>query len=123
MKEQKILIYKSAFVKKDKSLRDINFIRLEDIPTEFLYETLNHKNLKEGMELVWDIDRDDFRIFNWGTSLEATKILMDIRYFLPTLEKIKSKKRKACQRKTGNKNQIPQTPADKGSSCSTTGSI
>ena len=63
--------YKAIFVKKDGSQREIRFVRPDDMPENWLAPhikgTGKKRTLKEGMELVWDIDREGFRVFNWDT--------------------------------------------------------
>lgn len=59
--------YKGTFLKKTGERRTMRFIKLDDLPKQFLAENTSggksHK-LGAGMELVWDIDETDFRIFN-----------------------------------------------------------
>lgn len=59
--------YKGTFLKKDGERRTMRFLKLEDLPKKFLVENTkggkSHK-LGDGMELVWDIDEKDFRVFN-----------------------------------------------------------
>ncbi len=44
---------------------------MDDLPAEFLETKISGKrkkvNLSEGLELVWDLDQSEFRIFNWNT--------------------------------------------------------
>ena len=60
--------YKGTFKKKNGSERTMRFLRIADMPTEFIASKIKGGNkshlLGEGMELVWDIDENDFRIFN-----------------------------------------------------------
>ena len=65
--------YKGSFVKKDGSLRTMNFLRLQDMPQEFVSSRIKGTKqhvLTEGMELVWDIDENAFRMFNRKTALD-----------------------------------------------------
>lgn len=63
--------YKATFIKKDGSLREMQFVRVEDIPDEYLGSIItgtgSAKKLSEGMELVYDLETDNFRYFNWNT--------------------------------------------------------
>jgi len=65
--------YKGIFIKKDGSKREMFFCRLKDMPNEFITGRLggngDAKNYPEGMELVWDLEIDSFRVFNWDTVL------------------------------------------------------
>ena len=59
--------YVATFEKKDGSLRTIKFLLVKDLPTDFLagkVKGTQQHNLREGMELVWDIDEHGFRVFN-----------------------------------------------------------
>ena len=59
--------YKGTFLKKDGERRTMRFVRVGDLPKKFLSENTKggkHQELRDGMELVWDIDAKDFRIFN-----------------------------------------------------------
>ena len=59
--------YKGTFLKKDGERRTMRFLKLGDLPSTFMEGKIKgsqkHK-LSEGMELVWDIDESEFRIFN-----------------------------------------------------------
>jgi hypothetical protein len=63
--------YQATFTKKDGSQREIRFIRTDEMPKDLLAPhikgTGKKRTLKEGMELVWDIDQEGFRVFNWDT--------------------------------------------------------
>jgi hypothetical protein len=60
--------YRGTFQKKDGSFRTMRFVTLKDLPTEFVSARIKGGNsphkLSEGMELVWDIDENAFRVFN-----------------------------------------------------------
>lgn len=61
--------YKGTFKKKNGESRDMVFARLYDLPQTFLEEKVqgagSEQNYPEGMELVWDLEADNFRVFNW----------------------------------------------------------
>lgn len=63
-----MIAYKGTFKKKNGSERTMRFVRIPDLPPEFIATKIKGGNkshiLSEGMELVWDIDESDFRIFN-----------------------------------------------------------
>ncbi len=63
-----MIAYKGTFKKKNGSERTMRFVRIPDLPAEFIAAKIKGGNkshiLSEGMELVWDIDESDFRIFN-----------------------------------------------------------
>jgi len=78
--------YKATFIKKDGSEREMFFCRLKDIPNEFITSRLggngDAKNYPEGMELVWDLEADNFRVFNWKTTTESPReIYIPDKYF------------------------------------------
>jgi len=63
--------YNATFRKKDGTLREINFVQLKDLPPGFLAGKIKGNSgpppLKEGFVLVWDVDNNDFRVFNMTT--------------------------------------------------------
>ena len=63
--------YQATFTKKDGSSREIRFVRTDDMPeqwfTKHVKGTGKKRVLKEGNELVWDIENEGFRVFNWET--------------------------------------------------------
>jgi len=63
--------YKGTFKKKNGESRLMTFARLADLPEQFLETRIigagSEQNYPEGMELVWDLEADNFRIFNWNT--------------------------------------------------------
>ena len=60
-----------TFLKKNGEEREMHFIKLNDLPEEFLKKQLKgsdkKRNLKEGLEVVWDLENKGFRVFNWNT--------------------------------------------------------
>ena len=64
-------IYSGTFVKKNGEERKMTFVKIEDLPSEFMEGKVKGKRkpvtLAEGLELVRDVDRSEFRIFNWNT--------------------------------------------------------
>jgi len=59
------------FKKKDGSLRTMRFVDLKDLPEGFLISQTKNAgkktNLAEGSNLVWDLDKQGFRVFNKNT--------------------------------------------------------
>ena len=49
----------------------MNFVRLNDLPEAFLSGKIKgtgkQRTLNEGQEVVWDLDNNGFRVFNWKT--------------------------------------------------------
>ncbi len=64
-------IYKASFKKKSGESRMMVFSRLTDLPNDFLEKNVQGAGSEikypEGMELVWDLEADNFRVFNWNT--------------------------------------------------------
>lgn len=63
--------YAGSFKKKNGELRNMLFAAIQDLPDSFLDNKIigsgAEKSYPEGMQLVWDIEADGFRIFNWNT--------------------------------------------------------
>jgi hypothetical protein len=84
MTELIVEVHTGLFRKKDDSFRKMKFVKLKDLPKEFVEAKLSNKrvhNLQEGLELVWDIESGEFRTFNWNTLLmpiekEVKKIVL-----------------------------------------------
>ena len=64
--------YKGTFKKKNGESRQMTFAKLADLPEQFLETRVigagSEQNYPEGMELVWDLEADNFRIFNWKSA-------------------------------------------------------
>tara|TARA_S200000501_G_scaffold307611_1_gene296796 strand:- start:489 stop:746 length:258 start_codon:yes stop_codon:yes gene_type:complete len=63
--------YNGTFTKKNGDARTMRFIRMTEIPEKFIAlqvkGTGRKPTLSEGLELVWDLDTNAFRMFNWKT--------------------------------------------------------
>lgn len=62
--------YTGTYVKSSGESRTMNFLKLEDLPKSFLQARIKDpspRKLQEGHELVWDLDKNEFRIFNWNS--------------------------------------------------------
>ena len=66
-----------TYTKKDGSLRTMRFVKINELPEDFLSSQLKgtgkKKNLAEGHQLVWDLDKKAFRIFNQKTVIGEVK--------------------------------------------------
>ena len=64
--------FKGSFKKKSGENREMFFARISDLPSHFVASKItgagNEQDYPKGMELVWDLEQDDFRIFNWNTT-------------------------------------------------------
>jgi len=72
-----VTAYNAVYVKSSGENREMNFIRLNDLPETFLNGKIKgtgkERTLSEGQEVVWDLDNSGFRVFNWKTVVgEAT---------------------------------------------------
>ena len=63
--------YKGVFKKKNGEDRTMVFSRIDDLPSSFVASKIvgagQEQKYPDGMELVWDLEADSFRIFNWRT--------------------------------------------------------
>jgi hypothetical protein len=70
-------IYAGMFRKKNNDLRHMTFVKLDDVPDTFLETKIKDKSkdrtMPTGMELVWDLDKADFRVFNYGAQVGALR--------------------------------------------------
>jgi len=79
-------VYKGSFRKRNGDIRQMLFAKIKDLPDSFIEEKIvgsgSEKQYPPGMELVWDIEEDNFRVFNWSTVEEPVKELtVDKNYF------------------------------------------
>ena len=75
--ERLMKAYKGTFKKKNGESRQMTFAKLADLPEQFLETRVigagSEQNYPEGMELVWDLEADNFRIFNWKSADDSPK--------------------------------------------------
>jgi hypothetical protein len=79
-------VYKGQFKKQNGQIREMLFARIEDLPESFLDQKIvgsgAQKQYAPNMELVWDIEADNFRVFNWSTVQGSVKeVAIDSSYF------------------------------------------
>jgi hypothetical protein len=79
-------VYKGTFKKRNGEIRSMLFAKINELPDSFLDEKIIgsgvERSYPEGMELVYDLEADNFRVFNWLTSEEPVKeIQVDLEYF------------------------------------------
>lgn len=67
-----IKYYRGTFTKASGELRTMFFVRAGDLPDNFVTNntkgTGQTRNLREGMETVWDLETQSWRTFNWRTA-------------------------------------------------------
>jgi len=74
--------YTGTFLKKDGTERTMTFIKVEDLPADFLETKLKNTgrkaNITEGSKVVYDVQAKEFRIFNYNTLVgELTESKVD----------------------------------------------
>lgn len=78
--------FKGLFVKKNGEHRTMVFSRISDLPNGFVASKIvgagTEKKYPDGMELVWDLEEDDFRIFNYKTAKQVEELEVDSRKYL-----------------------------------------
>jgi hypothetical protein len=71
--EKNMKAYKGTFKKQNGQIREMLFAHLRDLPDTFLEERIigsgTEKRYPAGMELVFDLEEEGFRIFNWSTQI------------------------------------------------------
>ena len=75
--------YQGTFIKKTGERRTMRFVKLSDLPQSFMEGKIkgNQKHtLAEGAELVWDIDAQGFRNFNFNMVVDKIE---EFEYTLP----------------------------------------
>lgn len=69
--EKLMKAYKGSFKKRNGEIRNMLFAKIQELPESFLEQKIigtgSDKNYPEGMELVWDLEEENFRVFNWKT--------------------------------------------------------
>ena len=86
MSENKIKAFEGKFVKKNGDQRIMKFVKISDLPEEFVNSKIKgaheHRNLNESSEIVWELDTG-FRVFNWKTVIgEIREFFIEKNKFL-----------------------------------------
>ena len=63
------VVYTGTYTKQDGTQRTMEFVRTADLPTDLFaeFERNPKRQLREGYELVYAVQRMGFRAFNWNT--------------------------------------------------------
>ena len=73
--------FKGKFVKKNGDQRSMTFVKLSDLPKEILMEQVSgtgqKRQLQENMELVFDVEKQGLRVFNWETATYTEEVFLD----------------------------------------------
>jgi len=74
--------YKGSFKKKDGTIREMLFAKLDELPESVIEARIigsgSEKQYPEGMKLIWDLEEDNFRVFNYNTVQgEIKKLTVD----------------------------------------------
>lgn len=76
---QSMTVYTGTFVTQRGEQRTMNFVRINEAPSGTFPSTLKERNLRSGLETVWDIDRQAYRTFNSNTQIgEVTSSTQDV---------------------------------------------
>ena len=86
MTKNKIKAFEGKFVKKNGDQRIMQFVKLGDLPEEFLDSRIQSRNdkrkLSEASEMVWELETG-FRVFNWKTVIgEVREFFVERKDFL-----------------------------------------
>ena len=77
--------YKGTFKKKDGQIREMVFAKIEDLPQKFVASKIagagSEQKYPAGMELVWDLEADNFRIFNYNTKQDIKELNIEETLF------------------------------------------
>lgn len=60
-----MLVFHGTFKKNDGTKRSIKFARLADLPKMATSTKRPATNLPVGSEVVWDLEKNGYRVFNW----------------------------------------------------------
>lgn len=78
--------YHGFFKKKNGQTREMLFAELDDLPEQYLDSKIIGTGVQRsypiGMSLVWDLEENDFRIFNWNTSSSVEELEVDESEYL-----------------------------------------
>ena len=61
-----MVIFEATYKKTNGTKRKMKFARLADLPANKRSSTIK-KDLPDGSEIVWDVQKNGYRIFNWNT--------------------------------------------------------
>ena len=65
---QNFTIYTGTFTNKSGFKRQMRFVKVSDFPSS-VTSGFRTRNLQPGYETVWDLDRNQFRTFNYNTQI------------------------------------------------------
>jgi len=68
--------YRGTFVKINGESRSMRFVRISDLPdgtiTEAAHRHIDYLQKLHGSEVVYDLDKQGFRSYNWKTSSDSS---------------------------------------------------
>ncbi len=68
--------YRGTFVKINGESRSMRFVRIPDLPSGMISESahqhIRHLQELHGSEVVYDLDKQGFRSYNWKTSTDSS---------------------------------------------------
>ena len=70
-----MIMYEANFKKSDGTKRKMRFVRLNDLPAaaNIINKPMPKRVLASGSELVWDMDKNNYRVFNWKSVIGNVK--------------------------------------------------
>lgn len=66
---QQFTVYTGTFTNKSGFQRQMRFIKVSDFPSSITSRFKRNRVLQQGYETVWDIDRKQYRTFNYNTMI------------------------------------------------------
>lgn len=78
---QNFTVYTGTFTNKSGFNRQMRFVKVSDFPSS-VTSGFKSRSLKPGYEVVWDLDLNEFRTFNYNTqigTLSSTNSVVTIR--------------------------------------------
>jgi len=64
---QQFTVYTGTFKNQSGFQRQMRFVKVSDFPSSITSRFKRSRSLKKGYETVWDLDRKQYRTFNYNT--------------------------------------------------------
>jgi len=75
-------VNKGTFIKVNGESRTMRFVRLSDFPSGMISESaqkhIDRLQSLHGSEIVYDIDKQDYRAYNWAKSSDESKSVQTV---------------------------------------------
>ena len=66
---QQFTVYTGTFTNKTGFTRQMRFVKVSDFPSSITSRFKRNRILPQGYETVWDVDRKQYRTFNYNTMI------------------------------------------------------